>query len=75
MNDDIISILLPQATQIGFGTIVIFAVMKWLVNIERELNDISRILQEIRNDASMLNRSMNSLTDAINTLNKRYKYM
>ncbi len=35
MNDDIISILLPQATQIGFGAIMIFAVMKWLVNIER----------------------------------------
>jgi hypothetical protein len=75
MNDDIISILLPQATQMGFGAIMIFAVMKWLVNIERELNDISRILQEIRSDASMLNKSMNSLTDAINTLNKRYKYM
>ncbi len=75
MNDDIISILLPQATQVGFGAIMIFAVMRWLVNIERELNDINRILQEIRSDASMLNKSMNSLTEAIDTLNKRYKYM
>jgi|GEM_PF-1306083 hypothetical protein len=74
MNDEILNILLPQITQMGFGAIILFAIMRWLINIERELNEISRMLDEISGDARDLNKSINNLTDSINTFNKRFRY-
>lgn len=70
---DIISSMAPQLSQLGLGAIILMTVLKWMNSVERNLNDMLRILDEIKDYSSDLNHEINYLTDTINRLiDKRY---
>lgn len=70
---DIISSIAPQLTQLGLGAIILTTVLKWMNSVERNLNDMLRILDEIKDYSNDLNHEIDYLTDTINRLiDKRY---
>lgn len=70
---DIISSMAPQLTQLGLGAIILTTVLKWMNSVERNLNDMLRILDEIKDYSNDLNHEIDYLADSINRLiDKRY---
>ncbi|MEM0030597.1 MAG: hypothetical protein QW572_07760 [Candidatus Nitrosocaldus sp.] len=70
---DIISSIAPQLTQLGLGAVILTTVIKWMNSVERNLNDMLRILDEIKDYSNDLNHEIDYLADSINRLiDKRY---